>query len=77
MMRQMQEQIQEQLKKLGVRVDLTTVVLVLTPKQVGHRSDDLPGGRHFAVWDDPHRKPCYLFALVAAKLDVLAALQYE
>jgi aminopeptidase N len=26
-------------------------------------------GRHFAVWEDPHKKPCYLFALVAGKLD--------
>ena len=25
----------------------------------------LDGGRHFAVWHDPHKKPCYLFALVA------------
>ncbi len=28
----------------------------------------LDGGKHFAVWDDPHPKPCYLFALVAADL---------
>ncbi|MCL2075796.1 MAG: aminopeptidase N [Betaproteobacteria bacterium] len=28
-------------------------------------------GRHYAVWRDPFRKPCYLFALVAARLDVL------
>jgi aminopeptidase N len=32
---------------------------------------DLPGGRHFAVWDDPHKKPCYLFAMVGGDLDVL------
>ncbi len=25
-------------------------------------------GRHFATWVDPHRKPCYLFALVAGQL---------
>ena len=25
-------------------------------------------GRHFAKWVDPHKKPCYLFALVAGKL---------
>ena len=24
-----------------------------------------PGGRHYAVWEDPYPKPCYLFALVA------------
>ncbi len=28
-------------------------------------------GRHFAVWNDPFPKPCYLFALVAGELDVL------
>jgi aminopeptidase N len=33
---------------------------------------ELPGGRHFAVWNDPFPKPCYLFALVAGELDVLA-----
>ncbi len=29
---------------------------------------DLPDGRHFAKWVDPHKKPCYLFALVAGNL---------
>ncbi|MBK1684853.1 aminopeptidase N [Rhodoferax fermentans] len=29
---------------------------------------DLEDGRHFARWVDPHKKPCYLFALVAGKL---------
>ncbi|MEO8297552.1 MAG: aminopeptidase N [Burkholderiales bacterium] len=28
----------------------------------------LENGRHFTVWQDPHPKPCYLFALVAADL---------
>jgi aminopeptidase N len=32
---------------------------------------DLPGGKHFAVWNDPFKKPCYLFALVAGDLGVL------
>src|SRR5436190_10631650 len=32
----------------------------------------LPNGRHFAVWNDPFPKPCYLFALVGGELDVLA-----
>ena len=31
-------------------------------------SGPLDDGRHFATWVDPHRKPCYLFALVAGKL---------
>jgi aminopeptidase N len=30
---------------------------------------DVPGtNRHFAVWHDPFKKPCYLFALVGGKL---------
>ncbi|MEL7030613.1 MAG: M1 family aminopeptidase, partial [Pseudomonadota bacterium] len=29
---------------------------------------DLPGGRHFAEWRDPFKKPSYLFALVAGDL---------
>ena len=29
---------------------------------------ELPGGRHYAVWDDPFPKPSYLFALVAGDL---------
>jgi aminopeptidase N len=29
---------------------------------------ELPQGRHFATWHDPHPKPSYLFALVAANL---------
>jgi len=31
-------------------------------------SGELSGGRHFAVWDDPHPKPSYLFALVGGDL---------
>src|SRR3989344_4994575 len=36
----------------------------------GNRVDsgELEDGRHFAKWVDPHKKPCYLFALVAGKL---------
>ena len=35
-------------------------------------SGDDAGGRHWAKWQDPFPKPCYLFAVVAAKLDVLS-----
>lgn len=34
------------------------------------RTQDLPEGRHQAVWHDPFRKPCYLFALVAGQFEV-------
>ena len=37
-----------------------------TPGEAG----DLTEGRHFAVWDDPHPKPSYLFALCAGDYDV-------
>ncbi|XP_019241394.1 PREDICTED: puromycin-sensitive aminopeptidase isoform X4 [Nicotiana attenuata] len=30
---------------------------------------DLEGGKHFTVWEDPFKKPCYLFALVAGQLE--------
>ena len=29
----------------------------------------LPKGRHYAIWHDPHPKPCYLFAMVGGALD--------
>ncbi len=32
-------------------------------------SGELDDGRHFARWEDPFRKPSYLFALVAGKLE--------
>src|SRR3546814_3280830 len=32
-------------------------------------SSDL-GGRHWAQWNDPYPKPCYLFAIVAGDLRV-------
>ena len=34
-------------------------------------SGELSGGKHYAVWNDPFPKPCYLFALVAGNLGVL------
>ncbi|MFA5598504.1 MAG: aminopeptidase N [Pusillimonas sp.] len=32
-------------------------------------TETLPDGRQQAVWEDPHPKPCYLFALVAGDFD--------
>lgn len=39
--------------------------------QIGNLIEEgaLADGRHFTVWEDPLPKPCYLFALVAGKLD--------
>ncbi|MFZ0106509.1 MAG: aminopeptidase N [Thiobacillus sp.] len=39
------------------------------PVAAGPCADD--ASRHWVRWDDPYAKPCYLFALVAARLDVL------
>ena len=39
------------------------------PVAAGTCADDAT--RHWARWEDPYAKPCYLFALVAARLDVL------
>lgn len=32
-------------------------------------SGDLENNQHYAIWHDPHLKPCYLFALVAGNLE--------
>lgn len=34
-------------------------------------SGQLENGRHWAKWEDPFKKPCYLFALVAGDFDLL------
>jgi len=40
----------------------------------GNRTEtgDMEGGRHYAVWVDPHPKPSYLFALVAGSFDAIS-----
>ncbi len=44
-------------------------VLLANGNRTGERA--LPDGRHEVRWHDPFPKPCYLFALVAGKLDCL------
>ena len=41
-------------------------VLLANGNPVAHGEND--DGTHWATWDDPHPKPCYLFALVAGDL---------
>jgi aminopeptidase N len=36
-------------------------------------SGDLPDNRHYVRWEDPFKKPCYLFALVAGDLSHIEA----
>ena len=53
-----------------VRADKASCpVLLSNGNRIGER--DLDHGRHEAVWHDPHKKPSYLFALVAGKIDRL------
>jgi len=44
-------------------------VLLSNGNLAGHGEEG--GGRHWSRWVDPFPKPCYLFAMVAAKLDRL------
>jgi aminopeptidase N len=61
------------LSKFTTRIegDLATCPQLLSNGNLiekGHLSAE----RHFAVWEDPHPKPCYLFALVAGDLGVVS-----
>ncbi len=50
-----------------LRADKATYPVLLSNGNLVEHGD-LDDGRHFARWVDPHKKPCYLFALVAGKL---------
>ena len=57
------------LAKFRVRIEADKTdypVLLSNGNNTG--SGDLDDGRHFAVWEDPHPKPAYLFALVGGDL---------
>ena len=47
--------------------DQTLYPVLLSNGNLTH-SEELADGRHKTVWHDPHKKPCYLFALVAGDL---------
>jgi aminopeptidase N len=50
-----------------LRADKTRFPVLLSNGNLVEEGD-LPDDRHFAKWVDPHKKPCYLFALVAGSL---------
>jgi len=50
--------------RVTLRGDKTRYPQLLSNGNLVH-TRDLDDGRHEAVWQDPHPKPCYLFALVA------------
>lgn len=56
--------------KTRIEADKATAPILLSNGNL-IESGDLDSGRHYAVWEDPHPKPCYLFALVGGQLDHL------
>jgi aminopeptidase N len=59
------------LSRFTVRIEADSAFRHLLSNGNLMEAGQLPGGRHYAVWNDPFPKPCYLFALVAGELDVL------
>ncbi len=53
-----------------IRADKARCPVLLSNGNLVAAGDD-GAGRHFATWEDPFPKPSYLFALVAARLEVL------
>ena len=56
------------LAKFRVRIEADKKYPVLLSNGNLLEQGELLSGRHYAVWEDPFRKPCYLFALVAGAL---------
>ncbi|MGB1296838.1 MAG: aminopeptidase N [Psychrobium sp.] len=75
----------EGFRRITYYLDRPDVMAIYTTKVIADRdkypyllsngnkvdSGELDGNRHFATWNDPHRKPAYLFALVAGDFDLL------
>jgi len=55
-----------------IEADAKTVPILLANGNPTERGK-LAGGRHFAVWHDPHPKPSYLFALVGGDLSPISS----
>ena len=53
-----------------LHADKATLPILLANGNPEAQGDEA-GGRHWARWADPFKKPCYLFAIVAGKLDGL------
>ncbi|WP_455475676.1 aminopeptidase N [Bartonella sp. B17] len=53
-----------------IEADSQTIPILLSNGNL-LQTGTLDGNRHFAIWEDPHPKPSYLFALVGGNLDKL------
>lgn len=72
-------------RKITYFMDRPDVLTLFTTKIIADKSEnevllsngnlidsgDLPDNKHYAVWEDPFKKPCYLFALVAGNLEFI------
>ncbi len=73
----------EGFRKITYFFDRPDILTLFTTKIVADKTDnavllsngnliesgDVDGNRHYAIWQDPYKKPCYLFALVAGNLE--------
>ncbi len=56
-----------------LEVDMAAASVLLANGNPTERGTVIGGKRHYAVWQDPHPKPSYLFALVAGNLTSFAS----
>jgi aminopeptidase N len=54
--------------RVRLEADRAEAPVLLSNGNLEGTGESEAAGRHWAVWRDPHRKPCYLFALIAGEL---------
>ncbi len=58
--------------RVRLEADRTEAPVLLSNGNLESAGEAETSGRHFAIWRDPHKKPSYLFALVAGDLGHIA-----
>ncbi|MGF1651206.1 MAG: aminopeptidase N [Hyphomicrobiaceae bacterium] len=56
-----------------IEADVNEAGVLLSNGNLRERGTLNSGRRHYAIWKDPHPKPCYLFALVGGNLSSIAS----
>ncbi len=59
--------------KVRIEADINEAPVLLANGNLLERGTLVGGRRHYAVWHDPHPKPCYLFAMVGGDLGSIAS----
>jgi aminopeptidase N len=57
--------------RVRLEADKADAPVLLANGNLVEQADIAGTGRHYAVWDDPHPKPCYLFAMVGGDLGAI------